>query len=330
MNQKLFMKQLKAAIAKGGSTAQKLMNMKMNTEVLRSNNTLRKDEWKHFDTAIVKIARERLVGIARLRAKGLVYTIGNGLGKTVLEYEDASDVEDAQVSMDGVTRGRNDRMEYDINYLPLPITHGDYQIGIRALNASRELGETLDTSMAEAKTRKIAEKLETYMFQGSSTFTYGGGSIYGLMDAPNRNTGNLTANWDDSAATGTTIRDDVLAMKQANLDAMHYGPYDLWVPGNFEIALDEDYVTGYPKTIRTRLSEINGIDFIGVADKLTNDNVILVEMASDTIRYVEGLPLTNLEWDTEGGMVFNYKIMTIGVTQVRADQDGNSGIAHWS
>lgn len=324
------MKLLEQLIAKGGTTAQKLLASGMKVDALRTNATLRKDEWKHYDTAVLKAARQRLVGINRLRAAGLVYSIANGLGKTVLEYENSSDNEAAQVSMDGVTRGRNDRMEYDLNYLPLPIIHKDYQLSIRELNASRQTGEALDTTMAEMASRKVAEKIETHMFQGTSTFTYGGGTITGLLDATNRNTGSLAYHWNDSGATGATITTDVLNMKQASITARHYGPWMLWIPTNFETAIDADYVSGYPKTIRNRIKEIAGIIDVEVADLLTADNVILCQMTSDVIRQVEGLPITNLEWNEQGGMIFNFKVMTISVTQCRSDQDSRSGITHFT
>jgi len=53
---------------------------------IKANATLRKDEWKEMDKAVLKAAEERLVGVADLYNRDLVYRIGNGLGKTVLEY----------------------------------------------------------------------------------------------------------------------------------------------------------------------------------------------------------------------------------------------------
>ena len=297
---------------------------------LVTNATLRKDEWKQYDEAALQMSTERLVGISDLLSRGLTYNISNGLGTTVLEYEDVSDLQAAQMSMDAVTRGTNDRPEFDINYLPLPIIHKDFQSNIRVLNASRTTGQPLDTTTAGLAGRKVAELLEQYLFQGASTYTYGGGTLYGYMDSPTRNTGSLTANWDDSAATGDTILTDVRAMKQALIDAKHYGPYVLYIPTNFETAIDDDFKANSDKTIRQRLLEINGISDVKVADKLTDDNVIMVQMTSDVVRLVVGLPVTTVEWQTEGGMIFHYKVMTIQVPQVRADQDDNSGIAHWS
>lgn len=321
---------LQNMIKEGGTSAQRLLASGMSVNSLRTNATLRKDEWKHYDTAAIKAAQRRLVGVADLMSRGLTYSLANGLGTTVLEYEDMSDVNDAQLSLDAVTRGQSDAVEFDINYLPLPIVHADFDISIRKLNASRTTGQPLDTIMAEAKAAKIAEKLESILFTGSSSFTYGGGTIYGYTDFPFRNTGSLTANWDASAATGATILADVVAMKQASINDRHFGPWMLYIPTAYETILDEDYVSGYPKTIRTRLLEVAGITDIKVVDLLTANNVLLVEMDAKTVRLVEGLPLTTVEWQTQGNMVFNFKLMTISVPQLRADQEDRCGIQHWT
>lgn len=313
-----------------GSVAQRLLACGMNVNALRVNDTLRKDEWRVYDTAVIKAAQERLIGVADLMGRGLVFRVANGLGKTVIQYEDVSDTEAAQISMAGVTKGLNDRVEYDINSMPLPITHKDFHINVRVLNASRTTGESLDTTMAELSARKVAERIEEVLFTGSSTFTYGGGTIYGYMDAPQRNTVSLTENWDDSAASGNDVLDDVIAMKQASIDDRHYGPWMLYLPTNFETALDDDFKANSDKTIRQRIREVDGIIDVKVADKLTDDNVIMVQMTSDVVRMVEGLPITTVEWQTEGNMVFHFKVMTINVPQVRNDQDSRSGIVHLS
>jgi uncharacterized linocin/CFP29 family protein len=294
---------------------------------LTTNATLRKDEWKMYDTAILKVVQERLLGAQDLISRGLTYTT-DGLGTTVLEYEDMSDIEGAQISMDASTRGKKDRPEYGINYLPLPIIHKDYQLNARSLAASRKTGNALDTTMAELAGRKVAEMIEQILFLGTSTYTYGGGTIYGYLDFPSRNTFTLDAHWDDSAATGETILADLLAMKQKSINAMYYGPWVLYIPTNFETALDEDFKAGSDKSVRQRLLEVSGISDIRVVDMLTADNILLVQMTSDVIRLVQGLQVTVVEWSVEGGMITNYKVMAIMVPQPRADQEGHCGITH--
>ena len=336
-----------------GSVAQRLLMNGMNPSALRPwlgddnlpyitnaagiavptmNATLRKDEWKQFDEVLLRIKQERLVGVDDLTSRGLVYNISNGLGTTVLEYEDMSDITGAQFSMDGATRGQHDRQEFDINYLPLPIAHKDFHFNIRQLESSRRLGAPLDTSMMEASVRKVREAIETLLFVGTGGITYGGGTIYGYMNHPDRNTGSFTDsnNWDDSSTSGEDILYDVRAMKQALINDGFYGPYALYIPTNFETKLDDDFKAASDKTIRQRIMEVKGIELVEVADKLTADNVVMVSLTSDVVRLVQGMPITPVEWTTEGGFVFQYKVMTIQVPQIRADQDGNCGIAHWT
>ena len=300
-----------------GSVAKRLLANNFNVNEFRTLDTLRKDEWKQFDEQIISAAQTRLTGISDLVSRGLVYNIPNGLGKTVLEYEDVSDVQAANISMDGATRGQNDRVEYEIRYLPLPIVHADFQLNARVLASSRTTGAPLDTTIAELKARKVAEKLENMLFT-NDPYTFGGGTIYGYLNQPNRNTTSLTANWDDTSAN---ILTDVLTMKQALIDDRFYGPYVLYVPVNFETALDEDFKANSDKSIRQRLLEVAGISDIRVADHLTADTVVMVQMTPDVVRLVQGLPMTTVEWDSEGGMVFHFKVMTISVLQVRYDQN---------
>jgi uncharacterized linocin/CFP29 family protein len=312
-----------------GNVAQKLLANGMSVNALRTNSTLRSDEWKHLDETVVEIARNRLVGVNDLVSRGLTYNIPNGLGKTVLEYEDISDMSDAEVNIDASTRQGNDRVAFSIGYLPLPVIHKSFQISARVLEASRTMGQPLDSVQAAVASRKVAEMAETILFTGGSNLTFGGGTIYGYEDFPNRNTETLVTQWTASAATAAVIRDDVLAMKQASIDAKHFGPWILYVPTGYETVLDEDFSTSYSNnTIRDRLLKIGGIVDVKVSDYLTAHNVVLVELSPETVRMVIGLQPTTVEWSAEGGLIFLFKVMTIMVPQLRADQDGNCGIVH--
>jgi uncharacterized linocin/CFP29 family protein len=289
---------------------------------------LRKDEWKQYDTAIVTAARNRLGAVASLMSSGLVYNL-NGMGKTVMDYEKISDVGEAQLSMDGLTRGENTRQTYDTGYLPLPIIHQDFQIGLRALSTSRNGGNAIDTTNAEVAARKVAEKIESMYFMGSSGYSFGGGVIYGLTDYPDRNTFDLDTAWDDPSVTGADILTSVLTMKQQALDDRFYGPFTLYIPAAYETKLDQDYSTAKGSdTIRERLLKVKGIDAIEVSDYLTGDNVVLVQKTSDVVRIVQGMPITPLQWEEQGGMLVNMKVMGIIVPQIRSDFNGRCGIVH--
>ena len=318
---------LKPYIGPDGRNYQTVMvNGKAKAIPILNTATLRRDEWRQIDETVIMTAQERLVGVADLYSRNLVYNIGNGLGKTVLEYEDVSELTAAEMNMDAVTPGQKDRPQYDTKYLPLPVIFKDFSFNSRVLAASRTTGQPLDTTTAMMAARQVSEKVEDILFNGASSYAYGGGTIYGYTDYPNANSVTLSVNWDASAKTGELILDDVRAMKQASIDAKHYGPFILYIPTNYETVLDDDFKSESDKTIRQRILEIANIQEVKVADKLSDDEVVLVQTTSDVVRMAEGLPIQTVEWQEGGGFTTNYKVLTIMVPQIRSDQSGNCGV----
>jgi len=311
-----------------------------NYSVSLTNNaaTLRRDEWKTLDETILKIAESRLGGVQDLVSRGLTYNLGNGMGTTVLEWHDVSDALTAVATMDGVTRGQNDRPVFQTNYLPLPIIHADYEINARVLASSRSLGNPLDTTMAERAARKVNLLLEQMLFTDTS-YAWGDtddrseNSIYSYINHPDRNLVTLSTygQWNDSGTTGAEIVASVLAMKQASIAAFHYGPWVVYYPTAYETSLDADYDATTPgTTVRERVMKIDGISALKVVDTLTVHNVVLVQMTPDVVRLVRGMGMQNVEWQSEGKFLTNYKVMTIQVPQIRSDQNGSSGLVHMS
>ena len=298
------------------------------TQGLQINGTLRRDEWKQLDDAILPIARNRLAGIRDLEEKGLVFNLGDAMGTTVLEWHDVSDSMEAELTMDGVTRTKGDRPKFSTKYLPIPVIHVDYEINARVLASSRKQGVPLDVTSVEHATRRIAEYLESMLFTDLET-DFADGKIQSYVNYDNRNEITLASKWDNSGVSGADIIDDVMTMKKASMDAKHYGDWMLYIPSDYETTLDEDYSTSKgSNTIRERIEKIRGIMGIKVIDTLPEDNVLLVQMTSDVVRLVKGMGIQNVQWDTEGKWITKYKVMTIQVPQLRADQDGNCGINH--
>jgi len=296
--------------------------------------TLRRDEWKSLDDAIRKIAETRLGGVQDLISNGLTFTLGNAMGTTVLEWHDVSDALEADITMDGVTRAEGDRVNFQHNYLPIPIIHADYEINSRVLAASRSLGNPLDTTMAERAARKVNQKLEDMLFT-NTTYQFGEtddrsrNTIYSYVNHPDRNTYTCGTDWDDSSKSSTQLLNEVIGMKQTSIDNKHFGPWMLYIPTGYETVLDKDYdVTTPGTTIRDRILKIGGIKGVKVIDTLPADNVLLVQMTPDVVRLVQGLGIQNVEWTTEGKFIHKYKVLAIQVPQIRSDQNGKTGIVH--
>ena len=312
----------------GGSYVTHVSKMGL-TEVIPITNaaTLRKDEWKILDDVIVKVAKERLKLVADLRAAGLTFTIPQGMGKTVLETETQSDVNDAIISMDGLRESPDDRPEYELGMLPLPITHKDFMFSARQLLTSRNGASPLDTTSSELASRKVAEAIEKLALGITSSYVYGGGTVFGLTNFTSRLTQTLTApiavGW-----SGNTLLTEVLAMRTQSVAAFHYGPWMLYVAPNWDAYLDEDFKTNSDRTLRERIKAVNGIIDIRTLDFMTGYDILLVQMTTDIIRMVIGMDITTLQWDTKGGMQKNFKIMAIMVPQVRGDFNSRTGIVH--
>lgn len=314
----------------GGKVAARLLANNMNPRALRTLETLTYEQWIEVDKAVAAAARKRLIGVTDLENHGCLYQLTNALGKTVLVTQTASDLNDAEMGMNASKRTALDRPEFDIGYLPLPITHKDFQFDIRQLAASRDGTQPLDLTTAELAGKKVAEKIEYTLFRGASSYTAGGGTIYGYCDFPSRNTKSHVLHWDHSAKTGELILDDVRDMKQKLINDNMFGPYILYVPTNYEAVLDDDFKAASDKTIRQRVKEIEGIEDVKIADFLADDNVVLVQMSPETVRIVNGFRPTTVEWDSMGGLVTDYKVWSIMVPQMRADASGKCGICHMS
>jgi uncharacterized linocin/CFP29 family protein len=311
----------------GGDVAKKLMANGFNINALRTHDTLRKDEWKLYDKEIVQIAKARLIGVGDLVSRGLTYKLANALGVTRLEWENDTDMTPAAVGMSGIQRSQDDRVEFSMTGIPIPIVYKDFTLNIRHLEASRRSGQPLDTTMAMKAGRSVAEKIEDILWNGF-TGLGSNNTIYGYRTALNRNTGSVTSTW--VTATGAQILADVLAMLQKAQDDHMYGPYVLYVPIAVMTNLGNDFKAESDKSIMQRLMEVPGITEIKSTAALTGTNIMLVQMTSDVVQMIDGIQPTMVQWDSHGGMVTHFKIIAIMLPRFRNDSENQSGIVHYS
>jgi uncharacterized linocin/CFP29 family protein len=289
--------------------------------------TLRKDDWITLDRAVVAAAKPRLKLVGALRAGGLTYTMPNGMASTVLQTETQSDISGATISMDGLRKSEGDRPVFELSNLPLPLIHKDFSFSARQVMASRQGGSPLDTSTAELAARRVAEEAEKLAI-GTLGFQYGGGLIYGLVNFPSRLTKVLT----NPASTGWTPKTtvlEVLDMRQKSIDALHYGPWMLFVGTAWDAYLDADYSDAKgDNTLRERIAKIQGINGVESLDYLSGYQMVLVQWTADVIREVIGMDVSTVQWESQGGMQINFKVMAILVPQLRGDITGKTGIVH--
>lgn len=289
--------------------------------------TLRYEEWRLIDEAVISAGRSNIRAVGDLQAAGLEVKVP-GMGVIMYSYQVMSDITPAEASMSPLVRSERDRLTFNIRDLPLYIIHKQFSYDIRELEAGRRNGTPIDTLHAAAATRQVMQLAESYLIGNSTPFAYGGASAYGYRTFPQRMTKVLTlptaGGWN-----GGVLLNEVTAMKQQSINAFHSGPWVLYVSPGWEPYLDDDYSAAYPNvSTRDRIGRISGISAIRTLDELSDYQMILVEMSAETVRLVNGLPLRTVQWDGPGGFEVHFKVMMILVPQFRSDINSNTGIVH--
>lgn len=317
--------------------------------------SLRKEEWIMMDRQVIREARFRMRAWGDLASAN---TFGgfNGMSKLILEHETMTDAGRAVVDMDALTDANtNDSPKFQLEGLPLPITHSDFWFSERRLAVSRNSGTPLDTTMGEMAGRRVGELVEKTTIGVETGLTYGGNStqvggygrassVYGYLNFPNRLTKtNLTV---PTGSNPEVTIADILAMRQQMYDAKFYGPFILYHSTDWDLFLDNDYArlggNNSNQTLRDRIRAIEGIqdvrrlDFLRPTATATGDpadisathayTLIMVQMTADVARAVVGMDITTVQWESRGGMQKNFKVMCILVPQLRATYAGNCGI----
>jgi len=303
--------------------------------------------WQMIDRAVIKASRDRLNAWNDLAAVS-TYSGFNGMAITGIVKDTITDMGDAKVDMDTLSDDLNDAPLVTPDILPLPIIHAGFNLSQRRLAVSRNSGMPLDTTGAEQCARRCAETLEKITIGmtdlsstviGSSTeFTRRG--IYGFQTQPDRITKtDVTAS---SSFDAETFVQEVIAMKELARAQKFYGPFVLYYSTTWDQYLARDYyvmttsgAAAPTKTVLQRVEEIKGISRVQMLDFFTDtDELLLVQMNSDTVRAVDGMDWTTVQWEEQGGARINFRVMGIKVPDLRAQYVGTStstrkcGIVH--
>lgn len=301
---------------------------------IQTNATLRKDEWVDLEDQIIEAARERLVIVEDLRSAGLTYNVG-GLGTIISEWEQASEMTDAEVTMDGETATSKDRQAFGLNGVPIPMVMKDFSIGERMLMASRQRGASLDVTQGTEAARAVARVSESIVFNGANIgASNSAGSSYtvpGLTNFSGRATYTISDWSDGSGVSPQTIFSEILAMvQQLETEERRYGPFTLYVPGEYAYRFREDFKEYSDKTLMERVTDEDVIDNVRISDTLTDGNVVMVEMNRGVIDLAVASDLTTVQWQSGSGFTNHFKTFAAWAPRLKADYDGRTGIMHGS
>ena len=263
---------------------------------LQNVTGLPQDSWKEIDDSVLKEVNDKYMA-------GWGDVISNGLTKSVSEFtklfysQKMSDTEEAVKDMDGVSKRKVDAPVFDVDTLPLFVTHADFEISWRDKGAfganvygKGSLGINWDSSMMEEGVKQINRLNEKTLFQGYDV-PYGGAYVYGYTDFPSRNQVDLDYDWSSSSTTSANIYADVKKMwKESTIE--NFQPVSgliMYIHPDVADRMNDDYNENYPKSLRARLLELEGLEDIKVSSYLpTKNDVVMVRMDSASVRIIQG------------------------------------------
>lgn len=288
---------------------------------------LPKDVWGQWDREGVEVQRSTLAVFNDLAAS---VATPMPIGKLIHYFQTISDSGQANVSLDGRSKGRTDKPTFDYHGTPLPIIDSPFGYGWREVEAASSEGFALDGAGRMNAMRKVAEQLETAALDGYSTITVNGQASYGLRNHPKRNT----------RSTGVTLNSATgaqwLAEVTATLKLLHGDNFK--VPATIYVNWDDwfyatstEYTAGYPKTIAQRVLELGGVREIVPADSINADELLAVVKDRRVVQVLNGMPIaTRAQFRANPEDDYNFVTMAAAAIEAKFDSEDNCGIAHSS
>jgi len=308
----------------------------------RSFETLPREAWEQIDDTLIRTAKENLVGIADLNANPATNMTYDGMSSSVYTRKRISEIGAATVSVTPDTTSDSAILAMDDLSVPMMVTYKDFNINTNQMAMAARIGMPLGFALVEEATRSVTRTLENNLFNG--ILTANGATAYGYFTYPSRQRYLLGGgdtppgkSWAAIDSDPDQILADINMMMSLSMQANHFGPWMLYIPWQYQTRLNQDYVvgtynTGFPVSgsIRSRLMELPGLIGIRVSNYVPNDNVALVEMTSDTVMLINGMPLRALAWEPPGTPNWDhkFKVMTISMPMMISDYKGQCGIIH--
>jgi len=293
------------------------------------NSLLTKDEWESMERKVFASVAKRLTALNILRANGLVML--EDLGTIVSQWNTASEMTEAEESINGQSTGGRDRVDFKLTGVTVPIIFKEFQVGTRQLTASRKMGNPIDTVHATQAGRVVAEKIESIIIDGAASKLNSAAITYGLTSHPSRKTDTATnyggGDWGTVGNAVKTIAGMINAL--SNSTNRYHGPFQMLVaPTQFNQAANTFYTDGSGQTDLARVLSLAQIAGVQPNDTLADGEVVLFQPTEDVIDFSEQLPVSVVEWMSPDGMASNFKVVYAGAPRIKADYGSRSGICH--
>lgn len=283
-----------------------------------------KDAWGQWDTQGIEVARNILAVFNDLSA---TLSTPADLSLLVSYFQTVSDSGEANVSLDGIGKAKNDQPLIDYHGTPIPIIDSQMRVGWKQMLQIQRAGGNYMSAGSNNHFRKIAEKLEDLTLNGDAKIKVGSDQLYGLRNHPERNTG--THGFTLNGATGPqwteAVKEGLGLQHAANFrtPSTTYCNWDDWF-----YAKSTDYSTQYPnKSILQRVEEITGTTFVP-ASNVPASELLFVCKRRDVVEVLNAMPMTSrpkTRHNPEDDYVIQF--MASAALQIKFDAKGQCGVS---
>jgi uncharacterized linocin/CFP29 family protein len=295
------------------------------------NALLRKDEWQQIDSAVLDVVRLPNVAINDFLSRGLTQPL-DGLGVTISSYEQLSDMNPAELNMNGEVQGENDKVEFTPQNIPVPLIFKDFNIALRTLEASRRNSNggapaNLDTTQATVATRRVQDRIDDMIFNGE-TKQLGGNIIYGLTNKPQRIQKTSAqcggGDWGTSGNAYKTLNGAIGFLQAAG----YVGPFGAYIAREQYSQVNALITNTAVSELSAIVAQIPNLAFLKPADKLTAGEMIVWQMTKDVADLGIAQDVTTVQWETLGGFIVKFRVFTAITVRVKHDANAKCGIIH--
>lgn len=284
-----------------------------------------------IEDTVTETQRKTLGITEEFLSNGLVTPLPNWWAIPSLRRQRTGEAGRSHRSMVPDSRGERFVLQRDGVSWPIYCTWSNFSFDARELAIGQRVGTPLETSHIAEATYLNIEAWEDQIINGltdeqGSTMTIDGLSAPGILSSA---TTFDYSTW--TGLSGAAIVDEVLGAIEL-LRLTHPGPYTLFVPGNYSIALNKKYSTAFDSgTVRMALEELGPYRGrtlkVVLADTLPDNRVLLVQMDKRAVDLVVGQQNVPLSWKDNSGFNTYWVVLSCVIFRMFADYNGKYGVA---
>lgn len=297
-------------------------------EGVHQNGLLRDGEWERIDAAAMRPFQINDYGFPDLIAEGLTKNLG-GLGALFSGYDAVSDMEGADMSMDGKSDGTKDSIEYDPRFTPVPMTFKKFDIGLRKLEAARLTGSDISVDSAYAAGLSVRDKLRYTFFNGWGS-NVGGRYLYGLTNQPNRLTDTALNFGGGDFGTGGNAYKTFLGVLNSFSNLGIEGQFGFWVSSPQYLQMLSLYGNGDLNELQLILKNIPEIKWIKKATTtdLAAGAVVGCLLDPSAVEVGTALEVQTIQWDKEIDMETEFRVTAAKILEIKEDFENVVATVH--